>query len=172
MGGRPAPGSQYRGVRFDAHGVATEKHTSRPWVSTFKYVIPRGFPDTAGHLRVNEVKQANFWCKDLDLLWSIRGVTPALDKVAGEARVRFGPGRVADIPAVQNSHKLLRMIFLPLSYMHKMNKFSVFSTATAYPMTLDFARIESEYGLDKGRRHDALLSYGLASARGLRRGHS
>ena len=130
--------------------ASAEKHTSRPWVSTFKYVIPRGFPDTAGHLRVNEVKQANFWCKDLDLLWSIRGVTPALDKVAGEARVRFGPGRVADIPAVQNSHKLLRMIFLPFIYMHKMNKFSVFSTATAYPMTLDFARIESEYGLDKG----------------------
>ncbi|MDD5305182.1 MAG: hypothetical protein PHS14_18945, partial [Elusimicrobia bacterium] len=70
--------------------VSAEERESRPWVSTFKYVIPRSFPDTAGHLRVSEVKQANFWCKDLDLLWSIRGVTPALDKVGGEARVRFG----------------------------------------------------------------------------------
>ncbi len=122
----------------------------RPWVSTFKYVIPRGFPDTAGHLRVGEVRQENFWCKDLDLLWSIRGVTPALDKVGGEARVRFGPGRVADIPAVQDAHKLLRVIFLPFIYMHKMNKFSVFSTATAYPKTLDFVRIESEYALNRG----------------------
>ena len=58
-------------------------------------------------------------------------MTPALDKVGGEARVRFGPGRVADIPAVQDSHNLLRVIFLPFIYMHKMNKFSVFSTATA-----------------------------------------
>jgi len=130
--------------------VSAEERESRPWVSTFKYVIPRSFPDTAGHLRVTEVKQANFWCRDLDLLWSIRGVTPALDKVGGEARVRFGPGRVADIPAVQDSHKLLRVIFLPFIYMHKMNKFSIFSTATAYPKTLDFTKIESEYGLDKG----------------------
>ncbi|MCR4296517.1 MAG: AsmA-like C-terminal region-containing protein, partial [Elusimicrobia bacterium] len=130
--------------------VSPEERESRPWVSTFKYVIPRSFPDTVGHLRVGEVKQENFWCRDLDLLWSIRGVTPALDKVGGEARVRFGPGRVADIPAVQESHKMLRVIFLPFIYMHKMNKFSIFSTATAYPKTLDFAKIESEYGLAKG----------------------
>lgn len=130
--------------------VSAAERESRPWVSTFKYVIPRSFPDSAGHLRVTEVRQANFWCKDLDLLWSIRGVTPALDKVGGEARVRFGPGRVADIPAVQESHKMLRVIFLPFIYMHKMNKFSIFSTATAYPKTLDFQRIESEYGLNKG----------------------
>ncbi len=130
--------------------VSAAERESRPWVSTFKYVIPRRFPDSAGHLRVTEVRQANFWCKDLDLLWSIRGVTPALDKVGGEARVRFGPGRVADIPAVQESHKMLRVIFLPFIYMHKMNKFSIFSTATAYPKTLDFQRIESEYGLNKG----------------------
>jgi hypothetical protein len=130
--------------------VSAEERESRPWLSTFKYVIPRSFPDTVAHLRVGEVKQENFWCKDLDLLWSIRGVTPALDKVNGEARMRFGPGRVADIPAVQNSHKLLQVMFLPFIYMHKMNKFSILSTATAYPKTLDFARIESEYAVTKG----------------------
>jgi hypothetical protein len=135
---------------FSTRTVSEQERESRPWLTTFKYVIPRSFPDTAGHLRVSEVRQENFWCKDLDLLWSIRGVTPALDKVGGEARVRFGPGRVADIPAVQDSHKLLRVIFLPFIYMHKMNKFSVFSTATAYPKTLDFVRIESEYGLKAG----------------------
>lgn len=130
--------------------VSAEERESRPWLSTFKYTIPRSFPDTVAHLRVNDVTQQNFWCKDLDLLWSIRGVTPALDKLSGEARMRFGPGRVADIPAVQESHNLLRVIFLPFVYMHKMNKFSIFSTATAYPKTLDFTKIESEYGLSKG----------------------
>lgn len=130
--------------------VSEAERDSRPWVRTFKYVIPRGFPDTVGHLRVGEVTQANFWCKELDLMWSLRGVTPALDKVNGEARMRFGPGRVADIPAVQDSHKLLRVTFLPFIYMHKMNKFSILSTATAYPKTLDFTRIESEYAVTKG----------------------
>ncbi len=130
--------------------VSQEERESRPWVRTFKYAIPRSFPDTAVHLRVAEVKQANFWCKDLDLLWYLRGVTPALDKVGGEARLRFGPGRVADIPAVQDSHNILRVLFLPFIYMHKMNKFSILSTATAYPKTLDFDRIESEYALNKG----------------------
>jgi|CXWL01.1.fsa_nt_gi hypothetical protein len=130
--------------------VSARPEGSRPWVRTFKYVIPRSFPDTVGHLRVGEVKHANFMCKELDLLWSLKGVTPSLDKVDGEARMRFGPGRVADIPAVQDANKFLRVIFLPFIYMHKMNKFSVFSTATAYPKTLDFNRIESEYALAKG----------------------
>ncbi len=130
--------------------VSDAERESRPWLRTFKYVIPRSFPDTVGHLRITDVKQANFWCKDLDLLWSLRGVTPALDKVGGEARMRFGPGRVNDIPAVQDSHKLLRVVFLPFIYMHKMNKFSILSTATAYPKTLDFNRIESEYAVTKG----------------------
>lgn len=130
--------------------VSAEERESRPWLRTFKYTIPRSFPDTVAHLRVTEVKQENFWCRDLDLLWSIRGVTPALDKLSGEAKMRFGPGRVADIPAVQESHNLLRVIFLPFIYMHKMNKFSILSTATAYPKTLDFQRIESEYAVAKG----------------------
>ncbi len=130
--------------------VSAAERESRPWLRTFKYTIPTAFPDTVAHLRVTEVQQQNFWCKDLDLLWSIRGVTPALDKLSGEAKMRFGPGRVADIPAVQESHNLLRVIFLPFIYMHKMNKFSILSTATAYPKTLDFQRIESEYAVAKG----------------------
>ncbi|HAZ07179.1 MAG TPA: hypothetical protein DCZ01_01355 [Elusimicrobia bacterium] len=122
----------------------------RPWVRTFKYAIPRGFPDTAGRVRVGELTQAHFWCKDLDLLWSLRGVTQDLDKASGEARVRLGAGRVSDIPTVQNSHKILRVIFLPFVYMHKMNNLSVFSTATAYPKTLDFSSIEGEYAVSEG----------------------
>lgn len=130
--------------------TATREDDEKPWVRTFKYAIPRGFPDTAGRLSVGEVKQANFWCKEVELLWSLRGVTPALDRVGGEARLKLGAGRVADIPAVQDSHKLLKVIFLPFVFMHKMNNLSALSTATAYPKTLDFKRIEGEYALSKG----------------------
>lgn len=120
------------------------------WVRVFKYAIPKRFPDTVGHVRIGEVKQANFWCKDVDLLWTLRGVTPTLDAVSGEARLRLGAGRVADIPAVQDAHKFLRVIFLPFIFMHKMNNLAVLSAATAYPKTLDFTAIEGEYAVSKG----------------------
>ncbi len=122
----------------------------RTWVRVFKYAIPKGFPDTVGHVRIGEVHQANFWCKDVDLLWSLRGVTPDLQRVNGEARLRLGTGRVADIPAVQDSHKFLKVIFLPFIFMHKMNNLAVLSAATAYPKTLDFKAIEGEYAVAKG----------------------
>jgi hypothetical protein len=122
----------------------------RPWLRTFKYSIPRGFPDTTGHVRVGEVSHPNFNCKDLELMWSIRDVTPALDKVSGEARLSFGPGRVNDIQALQDANKFLHVVFLPFIYMYKMNKFAQFSTATAYPKTLDFRRIDGEYGASRG----------------------
>jgi hypothetical protein len=101
-------------------------------------------------VHVGEVRHPNFWCKDVDMLWTLRGVTPALDKASGEARLRFGPGRVSDIPAVQEANQFLRVVFLPFVFMHKMNNLSVFSAGTAYPKTLDFATIEGEYGASKG----------------------
>jgi hypothetical protein len=122
----------------------------RTWVRIFKYAIPKRFPDTVGHVRVGEVRHENFWCRDVDLLWSLRGVTPQLDNVSGEARVKLGTGRVADIPAVQDSHRFLRIVFLPFIFMHKMNSLSVFSAATAYPKTLDFTAIDGEYAVSKG----------------------
>ncbi len=122
----------------------------RTWVHTFKYAIPRNFPDTLGHITIRSVTHKNFAFNNMDLLWDIRGVSPTLKHVSGDVRVSFGPGRVSDIPAVQASNKFLRIIFLPFVYMHKMNKLSVFSTATAYPKSLDFARIEGEYGLRQG----------------------
>ncbi|MEK7384305.1 MAG: AsmA-like C-terminal region-containing protein [Elusimicrobiota bacterium] len=136
-----------------AASVSTRTRTSdesRPWVRTFKYAIPRGLPDTVGRVRVGELTQANFWCKDLDLLWSLRGVTQNLDKAGGSARLRFGPGRVSDVATMQDSHKILRVIFLPYVFMQKMNQMSVFSAATAYPKTLDFNLIEGEYAVSKG----------------------
>ncbi|MDE2510729.1 MAG: AsmA family protein [Elusimicrobia bacterium] len=130
--------------------AATAADDERPWLRTFKYSIPRGFPDTRGHVRVGEITHPNFYCKDLELMWSVRGVTPALDRLAGEARLSFGPGRVNDIAAVQSSNKFLNVVFLPFIYMHKMNNLSVFSGNTAFPKSLDFTKIDGEYGASKG----------------------
>ncbi|MDE2492205.1 MAG: AsmA family protein [Elusimicrobia bacterium] len=122
----------------------------RPWLRTFKYAIPRGFPDTAGHVHVGEISHPDFTCRNFDAVWTLRGVTPALDKVNGEARLRFGPGQVKDIPAVQNANQFLRVVFLPFVFMHKMNSLSVFSAGTAYPKSLGFRLIDGEYGASKG----------------------
>lgn len=122
----------------------------KPWVKIFKYAIPRRFPDTIGRLRIAAVEHKNFSFANTDLLWDIRGIDPSLKKAAGDLWIGFGPGRVSDIEAVQDSHKFLRIIFLPYVYMHKMNKLSALSAATAYPKTLDFSRIEGEYGVAQG----------------------
>ena len=130
--------------------TAADVDDPRPWLRTFKYSIPRGFPDTTGHVHIGEVSHPNFDCKNVEFLWSIQGVTPALDKINGEARLSLGSGRVNDIPAVQDANKFLKVVFLPFIFMHKMNKLSVFSTATAYPKSLDFRRIDGEYGASHG----------------------
>jgi AsmA-like C-terminal region len=130
--------------------TAAAADDDKPWLRTFKYSIPHGFPDTTGRVRIGEVSHPNFFCRDVEFLWSIRGVTPDLDKINGEARLTLGAGRVNDIPAVQDSNKFLKVVFLPFIFMHKMNKLSVFSTATAYPKSLDFRRIDGEYGASRG----------------------
>lgn len=130
--------------------TATAADDGKPWLRTFKYSIPRGFPDTSGHVRVGEVVHPLFNFRDVDLLWNLRGVTPEMDKIGGEARLAFGPGRVSDIPALQRANKFMSVVFLPFLFMQKMNKLSVFSAATAYPTSLDFARIDGEYGAAKG----------------------
>jgi hypothetical protein len=127
-----------------------KKETKKKWLHSFKYTIPKTFPDTVGKVTVRKITQANFDCGNLDLLWDIRGISPTLKQLSGEVKVGFGPGRVNDIPTVQKSHNILRIIFLPFVFMHKMNNLSVLATRTAYPKTLDFNRIEGEYGLKQG----------------------
>ncbi|MBI3552316.1 MAG: AsmA family protein [Elusimicrobia bacterium] len=134
---RPAPRSE----------AEEAKH---PWVQTFKYVIPRKFPDTIGHFKVGSVTHQNFEFRNTDFLWDVRGVTPSLQGVSGDIRVGFGPGRVNDIQAVQDSNKFLRIVFLPYIYMHKLGKLAYFSTHTAFPKTLDFTRIEGQYTITQG----------------------
>lgn len=120
------------------------------WVQTFKYVIPRRFPDSVGHIRVAEVTHKNFSFKNTEIMWDLKGVTPTLQSAGGDVRIGFGPGRVEDIQAVQESNKFLRVVFLPYIYMHKMNSLSVLSAAQAYPKTLDFNRIEGQYSVERG----------------------
>lgn len=121
-----------------------------PWVRTFKYVIPRKFPDTIGHISIGKIIHQYLDCDNLDVVWDIRGVSPSLKYLSGELKVGFGPGRVNDIPAVQKTNKILKVVFLPFVYMHKMNNLAVLSPSTAYPKTLDFTRIEGEYSLSRG----------------------
>lgn len=131
-------------------GGAPRRVNDAEWVRVFKYVIPKKFPDSVGEVVVGAVSHKNFYFENLDFLWDIRNVTRDLNRAGGGVKLGFGPGRVNDIPAVQDSHKFLNIVFLPFVFMNKMNNLSVFSASTAYPKTLDFKRIEGEYQLAKG----------------------
>ncbi len=120
------------------------------WVRKFKSYIPRQFPNTMGGIHIGEIVQDDFFVKNVNLLWKLKGVTPRLNHLSGEAAITLGKGEVKDIETLQKSHKLLKIIFLPYVYMHKMNSFSVLSAAQAYPKTLDFNEIQGEYGIRNG----------------------
>ena len=127
-----------------------EEDPKRLWVQTFKYAMPKKFPDTIGHIHIGKVLHKNFNFAEMDLLWDLRGITNKLDTANGEISASFGPGRVNDIQAVQDSNKFLRIVFLPYIYMYKMNSLSVLSAGAAYPKELDFNRIEGQYGVRRG----------------------
>jgi hypothetical protein len=136
---------------IDSYGNGNARRVGdAEWVRVFKYVIPKKFPDSVGEVTVGAVSHKNFYFENMDLLWDIRNVTKDLSRAGGNVKIGFGPGRVNDVPAVQDSHKFLKIVFLPFVYMHKMNNLSVFSASTAYPKTLDFTRIEGEYTVARG----------------------
>ncbi len=120
------------------------------WVRQFKSFIPKKFPNTMGGIHIGEIVQNDFFVKNVNLLWKLQGVTPRLNHLSGEAGITLGKGEVKDIESLQKSHKLLKIIFLPYVYMHKMNSLSVLSAAKAYPKTLDFNEIQGEYGIRNG----------------------
>lgn len=138
--------------------VIRASHPSRPsralrlWSQIFKYSIPKSFPAISGHVQVGQVTYPNFETSNLDARWELRGISTGLKQANGNIRVGFGPGRVADIPALENQdpNNILRGIFLPFVFMHRMNNLSVVSASTAYPKSMDFSRIYGDYGLKRG----------------------
>ncbi len=130
--------------------TSEEDSWQKKWVHSFKKLIPKEFPNTIGRIHIGKIVHDDFFAKDADFLWTIRGVTPRLNHISGEAGLILGAGEVKDIETLQSAHKFFKIIFLPYVYMHKMNSLSVLSAAEAYPKTLDFNRIEGEYGIRKG----------------------
>jgi|GEM_PF-1570774 len=130
--------------------AASAEEESRPWLRTFKYSIPRGFPNTTGSIKVAEIVHPNFTCRNLELLWALRGITPELNKLSGEAYLSFGPGHVKDLAIAQESNTFMRLVFLPFVYMYAMNSRAQLRGANAYPKSFDFDRIDGEYGAASG----------------------
>jgi hypothetical protein len=142
--------ADFRAAITTRAAAASDVEESKPWLRTFKYSIPRGFPNTTGSVKVAEIIHPNFTCKNLELLWSLHGITPELNKLNGEAYLSFGPGHVKDLATAQSANTFMKVIFLPFVYMNRMNNLSVFSGATAYPKSFDFDRIDGEYGAANG----------------------
>ncbi len=120
------------------------------WSRAFKRAIPKTFPAVAGKLKVGVVEHSKFKTNALDAEWDLKGIAPGLQKLGGFVRVGFGPGSVYDIPYFEASHKILKVLFLPFVFMHKLSGMSALSLQTAYPTSLDFRRIYGVYGLRHG----------------------
>ncbi|MBI5203145.1 MAG: hypothetical protein HY925_16260, partial [Elusimicrobia bacterium] len=131
-------------------GQPENPERERKWSQVFKYAIPKSFPATNGSVRIAEVVQPNFNTFNVDLKWGLRGISTGLNNVSGWVRTGFGPGRVSNIPELENAHKLLRISFLPFVFMQKMNNAAGASFGTLYPKTLDFTRIYGQYALMSG----------------------
>ncbi|MBI5210675.1 MAG: AsmA family protein [Elusimicrobia bacterium] len=122
----------------------------QPWVKSLKYSIPEKFPDTVGHVVVDDIVYGDSFAKNFDILWGLGGVSPTLKDIGGDARASFGPGRLMDLPALRKSSVFVDIMLMSFAFQHKMSALSVWSAATADPKTLDFTRIEGEYGFDRG----------------------
>ena len=138
--------SKLRRERSKAAPPSPEHH----WVAFFKYHIPRRFPATSGRITVSEVRDKDFWFKNASVVWDLSGVTPRLNTASGEVRLGLGPGHFDNLQSILESSKFMEVAFLPYVYMHKMNSFSVLSTAAAYPDTFDFNRIGGQYSVHDG----------------------
>lgn len=131
--------------------------SERTWLRIFKHSIPKGFPDLRGRLRVNSAHSPNFATRNLELLWDLRDIDQGLQKVSGNLRVGFGPGRVANVSKVREAHRILSLLLLPFVYMHEINAKAVMSLDTATPRTLDFNRIYADVGVQRGVTDARLL---------------
>lgn len=120
------------------------------WSQIFKYSFPKKFPAISGTLTVKEVFSPAFETQSLRALWNLDGLSTGLAKANGDVEVRFGPGRVIDIQRLEEASKILRVLFLPFVFMHRLNNLAVIAAATAYPKSLDFTVIAGSYGLKAG----------------------
>ena len=129
-----------------------ESRAGRMWSQIFKYSIPKSFPATSGHIKVAEISYPAFRSSNLDAQWDLRGISTGLKRSNGNIRISVGPGRVSDIQALeeQDPHNVLRVLFLPFTLMHEMERKAAFSAATAVPRSFDFSRIYGDYGVRKG----------------------
>ncbi len=121
------------------------------WVKAFKYSLPRSFPALSGDLRISNIGGKDFSIDRAALRWSMAGLTPALRALNGSLAATLGPGRVGDIKSVQESSKILKILFLPYIYMYRLNHLAIFNAATAYPRGFAFSRIGADYIVRRGR---------------------
>jgi hypothetical protein len=121
------------------------------WVKALKYSLPNSFPALSGNLKIFGIVGKDFLIDRTNLRWSMDGLTPALHALNGSLAATLGPGRVGDIKSVQESSKILKILFLPYIYMYRLNHLAIFNAATAYPRSFAFSRIGANYIVKRGR---------------------
>lgn len=131
--------------RRKERGVRPPPEEKGLWARVFRKSFPERFPDIAGRLEIEESFSPNTSIRDVELGWDLRSLSHGLGEADGVFRVRFGAGRIRNVPDVRQSHGLLNVLILPFSFMHEMQRKAVASLDTAVLRELDIAQARGEF---------------------------
>ncbi|NNN06685.1 MAG: AsmA family protein [Elusimicrobia bacterium] len=124
---------------------------------------------TLGHFRVGKLLHPNATVENVTVGWDLRGLTPDLGGLDGEASLQVGGGRVRSVGDMATESKLVKVLIFPLLIVQKLGRigglhlFPNFNDITLH-------QIVGEYGFKNGvmtlRRSEMDSDAAQVSARG------
>lgn len=77
---------------------------------------------TRGHFNVGKLIHPNATVEDVRVAWELRGLTPDLTQLDGDAKVRAGGGRILSVQEMALQSNVLKIILLPVLILQKLGQ--------------------------------------------------
>ncbi|MBI3563958.1 MAG: hypothetical protein HY079_02030, partial [Elusimicrobia bacterium] len=77
---------------------------------------------TRGHFNVGKLSHPNATVDDVKASWELRGVTPDLKSLDGDARLRVGGGKLHSVGDMATQSKLVKVMLFPLLIVQKIGR--------------------------------------------------
>ncbi len=77
---------------------------------------------TRGHLRIGALIHPNATVENVTVGWDLRGLTPDLSGLDGDARLQVGGGRVRSVGDMATESKLVKVLIFPLLIVQKLGR--------------------------------------------------
>lgn len=106
--------------------------------------------DISGSLKAARVKHAFFDGNNLDIVWKLTGVTTAMDKISGTAKLKHGKGEIRNLQKLTADSRAAKLLFTPITMIQKINK-ATGGTVKLPPMDqVPFTSINGDYTFTNG----------------------